>query len=222
LRTVARTLSLDDRQAEDVARFFDREACRGSSRHRAAEGRLHGVSRVLLEMLEDADVSGRPVLDAGCGQGALTMALGQRGVTAVTGIDLSPESVAAAERAAAQTGVSARFLVAKAGTDHIEPHDVVVSHTVRCCYFDAGVLLGNTSTVARSLGALSLPHSRGRRGALVRLLGGAENAWRGLRGDPFRALLHDETLVTRTLHRQWFSVRAQRNHWTWPRPLYDG
>jgi 2-polyprenyl-3-methyl-5-hydroxy-6-metoxy-1,4-benzoquinol methylase len=204
-----------DSRVEDVARFFDREACCGPSSRRAADGRLHAVSRILLEMLDDADVTGRTVLDAGCGQGTLSVALSERGVRAVTGIDLSPESVAVARRAAEQRGLSTRFLVANAASDSIEPHDVVVLNTVVCCYFDADALLANTLPAARSVVALSLPHSRGPRGALARVLLVAENAWRGLRGDPFRAFVHDEVIITRTLDRHGFSVTAQRDYWMW-------
>jgi SAM-dependent methyltransferase len=206
---------MDDRTAEDVAAFFDREACCGSSAHRRADGRLDAVSRLLLGMLEDAGVSGRSVLDAGCGQGVLSVALGQRGVTAVTGIDLSSESVAAAERAAERAGVSARFVVANAATATIEPHDAVVLNKVVCCYPDAGALLLNTLPAAGSLVALSLPHSRGLRGVLARLLLAAENAWRGRRRDPFRAFVHDEAFVLRALHRHGFTVTAQRDRWMW-------
>jgi 2-polyprenyl-3-methyl-5-hydroxy-6-metoxy-1,4-benzoquinol methylase len=206
---------MDGNRAEDVARFFDREACCGSSPRRPTKGRLHGVSRILLGMLDETGMTGRSVLDAGCGQGALSIALGQRGATAVTGIDLSSRSVAAAKRAAEQVGASARFMVANAATDSIEPHDVVVLNKVVCCYFDAGALLDNTVPAARSMVAVSLPHSRGPRGALARLLVGVENAWRRLRGDPFRAFVHDEATITRTLHRHGFSQTMQRTHWSW-------
>lgn len=211
---------MDDSRAEDVARFFDREACCSSSPHRPASGRLHAASRILMGMLEDAGVAGGTVLDAGCGQGALTVALSRRGMT-VTGIDLSPESVAAARRAAEQAGVSGRFVVANAATDSVEPHDVVVLNTVVCCYHDAGALLGNTLPAARSLVALSRPHSRGWRGRLARLLLGAENAWRGLRGDPFRAFVHDEAIIMRALDRHGFAVTAQRNLWSWHIATYE-
>jgi SAM-dependent methyltransferase len=211
----------DDRRVEDVVRFFDREACCRSSARRPADARLHAVSRILLGMLEDAGLTGRSVLDAGCGQGALSIALNERGVTAVTGIDLSPESVAVAERAAERAGVSARFRVANAATDRIEPHDVVVLNTVVCCYFDVGALLGNTVPAARSLVALSLPHSRGPRGAIARRLLAAENAWHRVRGDPFRAYVHDEADVVHTLDRHGFSVTAQRDHWTWHLVIFE-
>lgn len=206
---------MEDTRAEDVARFFDEAACCGSSRGRPADRRLRPVSRVLLGLLEDVGLSGRTVLDAGCGQGRLTVALAERGAAGVTGIDLSSQSIAAAQEAAEQAGVPARLLVANAATDALEPHDVVVLDKVVCCYFDADALLANVSPAARSVLALSLPHARGLRGTLARLAVSAENGWRRLRGDPFRAYVHDEAAIVRRLEEDGWSRTAERGHWLW-------
>lgn len=211
---------MGDSRAEDVARFFDHEACCAAGRG-PDDGRLSGVSQALLDLLDDAGVAGRTVLDAGCGQGALTLALGERDVTGVTGIDLSPQSVAVATRAAEQAGVAARFRVANAATDVIEPHDVVVLNKVVCCYHDPQALLANMLPAARSVVALSLPRSRGAWGVMARLLLAAENGWRRLRGDPFRAFVHDEAAVMKTLDRGGWSHGTQRNHWIWRIALFE-
>lgn len=200
--------------AEDVARFFDHEACCASSRP-SASGRLSGVSRTVLELLDDVGVAGRTVLDAGCGQGGLTVALAQRGAAGMTGVDLSPQSVAVAARAAEQAGVPARFEVGNAATGVLDPHDVVVLNRVVCCFHDVDALLANTLPAARWVVALSLPRSRGLRGVLARLLVSAENGWRRLRGDPFRAFVHDEAAVMGALDRGGWSLTARRDHWTW-------
>lgn len=211
---------MGDSRAEDVARFFDHEACCASGRG-PADGRLSGVSRALLGLLDDAGVAGRSVLDAGCGQGGFTLALGERGVTSVTGIDLSPQSVAVATHAAEQARVPARFHVANAATDVIEPHDVVVLNKVVCCYHDPQALLANVLTAARSVVALSLPRSRAAWGAVARLLLAAENGWRRLRGDPFRAFVHDEAAVMETLDRGGWSLRTQQDHWIWRIAIFE-
>lgn len=212
---------MEDTRAEDVARFFDDAACCGSSRGSGADRPLRPVSRVLLELLEDVGLSGRTVLDAGCGQGRLTVALAQRGAAGVTGIDLSSQSIAAAREAAEQAGVQARFLVANAATDALEPHDVVVLDKVVCCYFDVVALLTNASPAARSVLALSLPRARGLRGALARLAIGAENGWRRLRGDPFRAYVHDEAAIARRLEEDGWSRTAERGHWLWHITVFE-
>lgn len=211
---------MGDSRAEDVARYFDHEACCASSR-RPANGHLSGVSQVLLGLLDDVGVADRTVLDAGCGQGGLTVALGERGATSVTGIDLSPQSVAVATRAAEQARVPARFQVANAATDVLAPHDVVVLNKVVCCYHDAEALLANTLPAAGSVVALSLPRSRGVRGGLARLLLAAENGWRRLQGDPFRAVVHDEEAIMGTLDGSGWSLAAQRDLWIWRIAIFE-
>lgn len=216
-----------DSSAQDIAQFFDRAACcpagrrRATGRQRASGGRLRGVSRTLLQMLDEAGLAGRTVLDAGCGQGGLTIALSQRGVAGASGIDLSSESIAAAQRAAEEAGVSAQFAVADAAVDPVEPHDVVVLDKVVCCYFDAAALLANIVPAARSVFAVSLPQSSGWRGAVSRLLIGLENGWRRLRRDPFRAFVHDVAAITTSLRDNGWQLTAERNRRMWYLAVFE-
>jgi 2-polyprenyl-3-methyl-5-hydroxy-6-metoxy-1,4-benzoquinol methylase len=205
----------------DVARFFDREACCSSRSPGAGAGRLRPVSRSLLALLEDAGLAGRSVLDVGSGQGSLAVALAERGAARVTGIDLSPASVAVAEHATERTGVPTRFAVGDASTAQLAPHDVVVLDKVVCCYPDVGALLANTVQAARSVVAIAMPHSRGPRGSLARALVGAENGWRRLRGDPFRAYVHDEVAIVRTLRQHGLVRTSDRHRWTWHIATYE-
>lgn len=178
----------------DIARFFDREACCASARPAGHD--LSHVSKALLESLAAEGVSDRSVLDVGCGTGALSIAFAQRGAREVTGIDLSAGSIAQARsRAAAELAAQPRFDVGDAATVHLDIHDVVVLNKVVCCYFDPGSMLANVLPAAGSVFVISLPHSRGLRGSLARLALGAENAWRWLRRDPFRAFVHDVDAV---------------------------
>ena len=208
--------------ADEVARFFDREArssaaCCGD----VPVGQLGPISAALLTLVDDLGVSGRTVLDAGCGQGGVTVALGRRGAAAVTGVDLSAESVAVAERAAAQAGVSARFLVADAATVDLDLHDVVVLDKVVCCYPDAAGLLTNTAPAARTALALSMPCSAGPRGVLAKVLLAAENTWRRLRRDGFRAYVHDEAAVSGTLEEHGLHLTRRRTRWAWSLATYE-
>jgi 2-polyprenyl-6-hydroxyphenyl methylase/3-demethylubiquinone-9 3-methyltransferase len=68
-------------------------------------GTLHTINPLRMKFITDAmDLSGRKVLDVGCGGGILTEALAKSGAQA-TGIDLSKESLEAARIHAAQQGL---------------------------------------------------------------------------------------------------------------------
>ena len=199
---------------DDIARFFDREACCGP--RRPSRRALSPASRALLEALEGEGLAGRSVLDAGCGTGGLTLELARRGAGVVTGIDLSPASIERA-RQGTDSGLSGRvrFESGDAATARLEAHDVVVLNKVVCCYFDPGRLVANTLGAARSVIAVSLPHSHGWRGALARVALGAKNTWRRLRRDPFRAFVHDVRGITGEIAAAGFRPIARRDHGLW-------
>jgi 2-polyprenyl-6-hydroxyphenyl methylase / 3-demethylubiquinone-9 3-methyltransferase len=69
-------------------------------------GTLHTINPLRLKFITDVvDLSGKKVLDVGCGGGILTEALAKCGAQA-TGIDLSKDSIEAAKLHAAQQGLT--------------------------------------------------------------------------------------------------------------------
>jgi 2-polyprenyl-6-hydroxyphenyl methylase/3-demethylubiquinone-9 3-methyltransferase len=69
-------------------------------------GTLHTINPLRMKFITDVlDLSGKKVLDVGCGGGILTEALAKSGAQAV-GIDLSKDSIAAAKMHAAQQGLN--------------------------------------------------------------------------------------------------------------------
>src|SRR5215212_10816363 len=69
-------------------------------------GTLHTINPLRTKFITDGlDLSGRKVLDVGCGGGILTEALARCGAQA-TGIDLSNESIEAARVHARQKGLN--------------------------------------------------------------------------------------------------------------------
>jgi len=72
-------------------------------------GTLHTINPLRTKFITDAlDLSGRKVLDVGCGGGILTEALASCGAQA-TGIDLSNESIEAAKVHARQQGLNIEY-----------------------------------------------------------------------------------------------------------------
>jgi 2-polyprenyl-3-methyl-5-hydroxy-6-metoxy-1,4-benzoquinol methylase len=220
-RVIEAAVADDADDIEAVARFFDRRACCAPGAGDAGDGQLRSVSRALLGLLDEVGVAGLTVLDAGSGQGGLALQLCRRGAASVSGIDLSPASVADAQRASDRAGLRATFAVGDASVTELEPHDLVVLDKVVCCYPDVAALLANTVPAARSLLAVAMPRSRGPRGALAHLLVAAENGWRRLVRDPFRAHVHDEVAIARTLERAGLVRTRARHLWTWELAIFE-
>jgi len=72
-------------------------------------GTLHTINPLRMKFITDVlDLSGKKVLDVGCGGGILTEALASCGAHA-TGIDLSKDSIEAAKLHAAQQGLNVEY-----------------------------------------------------------------------------------------------------------------
>jgi magnesium-protoporphyrin O-methyltransferase len=84
-----------DRTAVDAWKKFATDAPMGRIRASVREGRA--MMRAELLSRFPADLHGWRILDAGCGAGALAIALAERGAD-VTGIDLSPELIGYARK----------------------------------------------------------------------------------------------------------------------------
>jgi SAM-dependent methyltransferase len=135
------------------------------------------VSMALLAQLSDVGELRPTVLELGCGTGALSVSLVERGANRLTGIDLSPGSIQVATRRAAAANVEERtaFEVGNGASATLTSHDWVVLDRMICCYRHAGRLLENAIPASRVRIAFSVPESRGWRGIVNRPLWFAEN-----------------------------------------------
>jgi hypothetical protein len=107
------------------------------------------------------------------------------------------------------------FAVGDAASNQLEPHDVVVLDKVFCCYPDYSGLIGNSLPAAGSVYAFSLPASNGIRGLVSRAVIGIENAWRRMRGDPFRAYVHDMNRIDALVRAAGFRRIGPSRKWLW-------
>ncbi|MFZ1413912.1 MAG: methyltransferase domain-containing protein [Defluviicoccus sp.] len=108
---------------------------------------------LLLELI--GDVRGRTVLDVGCGDGELAVALWERGAR-VSGIDASAAMIMAARRRALRQGADIPFAVGTAERLPFAPaaFERVVAVTVLCFVDDAAPALGEIGRVLRPGGRL--------------------------------------------------------------------
>jgi SAM-dependent methyltransferase len=109
--------------------------------------------RLILTLL--GDISGRNVLDVGCGDGDLAVELWRRGA-AVTGIDASQEMVKAARARAKREGADISFMVGEAASIpfDLERFDVVVAVTILCFVANAAPVFSEITRVLRPGGVL--------------------------------------------------------------------
>lgn len=66
----------------------------------------HPTTRMCLELLEDAPIAGRSVLDVGCGSGILSIAAAKLGAASVVAVDIEPGAVEVARANAVRNGVA--------------------------------------------------------------------------------------------------------------------
>lgn len=69
----------------------------------------HATTRLCLEWLESQDLSGKTVVDFGCGSGILAIAALKLGANRVVGIDIDPQAIQASHENAKRNGVEGQL-----------------------------------------------------------------------------------------------------------------
>lgn len=156
-----------DRDADAAQRYFSSFA---SDYHRAFEGSgehfLHRTlnrlfrrktfqlrTRVVEDMLTRHGLSGKDVLDVGCGSGEISLIAAKLGAKRVTGFDIVPDMIALASRQAAATPWADRFRfeVRNIVHDVIPPSDVTLIVAVIEYYAQIDDLLRRVAHGTREL-----------------------------------------------------------------------
>lgn len=182
-----------------ISECFDKCACARLGRGRRTG--VRGVSTILLALLERRGLGGRSVLELGCGLGGLSLAAVSRGADRARGIDLSPVAIREASRLAteAELADTVSFTVGDGAKLELVASDVVILDKIICCYPEVDELIQNSLRATNSRYAFVVPFSKGLRGLLARAAIRVENAIRRVRGQTFRAYVHDVGRIERLI-----------------------
>lgn len=104
----------------------------------------HPTTALCLEWLESQDLTGRRVLDFGCGSGILSIASLKLGASSVVAVDIDPQAITATRRNALQNEVGGLETTLDAEDLHTEC-DVVVANIL------AAPLIRHAGTICRHL-----------------------------------------------------------------------
>jgi magnesium-protoporphyrin O-methyltransferase len=193
--------------------FSSRFARRQSRRYRRRG--LTPAARGIADFVASQGIVGATVLEIGGGVGHLQVELLRRGAAHVTNLEISKNYEVEAARLLDEVGmndrVTRRFLDIAQTPDDVAPVDVVVLHRVVCCYPDYARLLKVAASHARKTMAYSHPAAN----AVNRLAFGAENVYRRLTRNDFRAFIHPPDGMIRAAESDGLAVahRSQARDW---------
>lgn len=88
----------------------------------------HPTTALCLEWLDGEHVSGKTVIDYGCGSGILAIAAALLGAERIIGVDNDPQAVTATENNRHENGIDAAVLTAHLPGEAHEPADIVIAN----------------------------------------------------------------------------------------------
>ena len=184
------------------------------------------VTAGLLKAITDLGVSGRTVLDVGCGIGDLAIEIVAAGATSGRGFDLSPKAIDRARALALRRGVGDRttFEVGDGSKFELPKADIVTINRVVCCYPDADGILERTLEAAGSVYAISAPISSGATGVYNRTQNAIWNVVYRLRDKHyggFRTFIHDVARIDARVRAAGFRrIHHERRRVVWDLAVY--
>lgn len=180
-----------------------------------------GVTTSLLrDLIVDAGQTQGDLLDVGCGVGALTFELLDRGMDHAVGIDASRAHLAVASSEAARRGRSDSIRFVESDfveiADTLPEASVVALDRVVCCYPSFAPLLEASARHATRCLAISYPRDVWyMRGAIV-----FDNGLRRLRGKPFRTFVHSADRMVAIVEQCGFTLAARRRTPVWSADVF--
>jgi len=156
-----------------------------------------------MRRLIDDGLTGRTILDLGCGSGRFSIEALKSGALSSVGMDLSPVMIATASKLAGENGLGskAKFLVGDAAKQDHHISDIVILDKVVCCYPSIEGLLSKTSSACQDRLGLIVPRDVGLAKVPVRIGVYVDNLIDRIRKNPVRIYLHSLDRIDDLLRR---------------------
>lgn len=207
----------DARKGTDA--FFTRSS-RSYLRKFASKG-LRKEQRALADGIAAIALSGRSILEIGCGVGGLHLTLLERGGAQATGVDISEGMILAARSLAEARGLAPR--ATHIHGDFVEMRhqvpraDIVILDKVVCCYRDLDILLDASLEHSGLVYAISYPRPRRLNRAGFALLA----ALTGILGWSFTPQWHDWTRMLERIAAAGFVERTRSQSFVWAVRVFE-
>lgn len=199
---------------EDYQSVFSRRFARRQTKRYRRQG-LSPAAQDIADFASLPGIAGATVLEIGGGVGHLHVELLRRGASHVINLEISrnyePEAAHLLEQTGMSDRVTRRFLDIAQAPDEVGPADVVVLHRVVCCYPDFARLLSVAAAHARQ----TLVYSHPAANLVNRVQFGAENSYRWLTRNDFRAFIHPSADLARAAESDGLVVshRSESRDW---------
>jgi magnesium-protoporphyrin O-methyltransferase len=199
---------------DDYQSVFSGRFARRQSRRYRRHG-LTPAAQGIVDFAASRTLANATVLEIGGGVGQLQVELLRRGVSHVTNLELSENYESEAARLLASAGmterVTRRFVDIAQAPEQVAQADVVILHRVVCCYPDYAKLLKAAASHARS----TLVYSHPAANIVNRAQFGAENAYRWITRNDFRAFIHAPEAMVRAAESDGMTVAYRRHSRDW-------
>jgi magnesium-protoporphyrin O-methyltransferase len=206
-------------QCEGIEQFFDSEEAERNLRSYQKNG-PHHTTQVLLDAIRAEGVDGKTVLDIGGGIGAIQHELLKAGAASAVSVDASSAYIRIAKAEAERQGIADHVTYHHGNfvelTWSLENADVVTLDRVICCYDEMESLV---TLSARRAGRLyGVVYPRKSLGAHFAI--GIANLWMRIKGNPFRAFVHDPSAIRSVIEGSGLRLRFAAKTLVWHVELY--
>lgn len=186
-------------QCQGIESVFDDKRARESLQRYRREGPAK-TTRLLIEAIKEAGLTGATLLDIGGGVGAIQHELLNSGVTTAVAVDASSAYLRVAQQEAEAQGHAGRetFLFGNFVelAPEIQPADIVTLDRVICCYDDMPALVRLSAGRAQKLYGVVFPRETWWARAGIGLFDFVQKLLR----QPFRIYLHPSPAIERIVH----------------------